>query len=297
MSARVLVTGASGMLGREVTRVLCNRGDQVIGLVRAGGISRCVFGLRTIEVDLADSLQDKLQKIGSVDAVIHLAQAPGWKSFPVGASDIADIAVHATVHLAEYACAVGARSFIYASSGGIYGPSKRPIKETAPLRPAAELGFYLSAKAAGDALVAHFASYLNVHRLRFFFIYGPHQRGEFLFPRLINSIENNKPIRIADHRGPKMNPIFVSDAAMAVLAALDSDKSLTINVAGPEVASLADIAKMLAKALNKTPIFEPTPDVPGDFAADISLMKKTIGAPKTYLKHGIAATCGVTDVV
>jgi len=286
MSRRIAVTGASGMLGQAVSRVLRDRGDQVICLVRAGAVSRCIEGVQTSVVDLSELSSTPLP-IGSVDALIHLAQASGWRSFPTGAGKIADVAVGATVRLAEYATLVGAKSFVYASSGGIYGSSADPVTERSPLQPGGELGFYLASKAAGDALVAYFSRYINIQRMRFFFIYGPGQRNDFLFPRLISSVGNGVPIRVAQERGPRINPIFVTDAAQAVVAALDLQESLTVNVAGPEVVSLRDIASMIATHLGRAAVFEFEPGVPSDLVADIALMTEKIGAPVVGLEQGI----------
>jgi nucleoside-diphosphate-sugar epimerase len=134
---------------------------------------------------------------------------------------VAGVAIAATAHLAEAAVSAGAKTFVYASSGGIYGPSERPIRESDPIRPAAELGFYLAAKAAAEQLLGYFSPHLTVHILRPFFVYGPGQGETFLLPRLIRSVRTGTPIRVDGGRGTILNPVYCEDAAAIFAATLD----------------------------------------------------------------------------
>ncbi len=284
---RILVTGALGLLGRALVSRLTAAGDDVIALVRPNSLGLLPVSVQGVEIDLRSFQPDALAGLGKLDGVIHLAQSAGWHDFPAAAAATTAVNVAATIALAEAATAAGATRFVYASSGGIYGPSSEPIIETAPLKPSADLGFYLSSKIAAESLLAFFTSRLLVQILRPFFIYGPGQKESFLIPRLVQSVGAGKPIKVAGGRGPQLNPIWVDDAAAAFESALDLTKSVTVNVAGPQVVSLRQIADCLGLYARRQPVFEETGDPPADYVADTSLMAMTVGTPNMLPQAGL----------
>lgn len=294
MSRTIVMTGATGFLGREVATRLIQQGDEVVALAR--DTEALPPTVRGITADLTQDFSLSLREIGRADAIVHLAQAGGWHHFPSNAGNIAAVALTATARLAEFAARAGARSFLFASSGGTYGPQPEPIPETAPFRPAAQLGFYLATKASGESLLDYFHDYFALQILRFFFIYGPGQAPAFLVPRLVSSVRSGIPIKVAAGRGTRMNPIFISDAAQAVVAALKQEKSLTANVAGPEPTTIREIAGLIGTMLGQQPIFEDQNVPPDDYIADISLMRELLGAPQVGIERGLATTIGFTEV-
>jgi UDP-glucose 4-epimerase len=288
---RVLVTGAMGLIGRAVVRRLTDRGDAVIAVARPRGVARLPGRVATVEVDLARPEVTELATLGPFDAVIHLAQAAGWHDFPRNAGQVAAVSLTATAYLAELAVSVGAKVFVLASSGGIYGPSPIPILETAPIRPAQELGFYLAAKAAAEQLLGFFSPQLTVHILRPFFVYGPSQVQSFLVPRLIHSVRYGTPIRVNGGRGARVNPIHVDDAANAFVAALDLSTPLVANIAGPNIVNVREIADLAAMHLGKSARFQIIDSQPDDFVADTTVMSARLG------KAAIEFGAGLCDLL
>lgn len=289
MTRRVVVTGATGLLGREVVRQLVMRGNEVLAIVRPGGAGRVLPGIAVAEIDLSLASAASFADLGRYDAVIHLAQAPGWHDFPRNAGAIAAVTLTATACLAEAAVVAGAKTFVLASSGGIYGPAAAPIREDAPIKPAAELGFYLSAKAQSERLLSYFSEALTTQILRPFFIYGAGQSEAFLISRLVRSLHDGRAIRVDRGRGPYLNPIYVSDAAQAFISAAEAAGPLTVNIAGPQTLSLRAIAEEAANQIGRSAIFDETTNTPSDYVADIDLMHRTVGAPKVAFASGLQA--------
>lgn len=285
---RVVVTGATGLVGRSVTRLLRARGDEVVAVIRPGSASPLPPGAATVEIDLAERPEEALAALGAFDAVIHLAQAPGWHAFPQRAGAAARVNVAGGAVVAEAAVAAGARCMVMASSGGVYGPSPAPITEDAAVRPAGDIGFYLAAKVAAEALLSHFSPHLVVHVLRPFFVYGPGQAPSFLIPRLIRSVRGGAPIRIDGGTGPSMNPIWVDDAAAAFVAALDLPTAATVNIAGPDIVTVRRIAELAAERLGRAARFEETPRPPDNYVADTALMTHKLGAAATPFPKGLS---------
>ena len=133
---RVLVTGATGFLGRHVLPVLAER-HKVVAMAR-----RPVEGFETVVADLTD----EFELPAGLDAVVHLAQSRRYREWPEGAADMYAVNVHATFRLLARA---GAGRFVYASTGGIYAPSPAPLREDDPVAPS---GFYPRSKLAAEVL-------------------------------------------------------------------------------------------------------------------------------------------------
>ncbi|WLA86087.1 NAD-dependent epimerase/dehydratase family protein [Bradyrhizobium elkanii] len=284
----VLLTGATGFVGSRLLSLLQGKGACVTALIRPGAQLSRSSNVRIVEADLSGNFSSDLQQVGRIDAIIHLAQAGGWKEFPRQTGAIAAVSIAAAARLAEYGVGHGARQFVLASSGGIYGPSAHALNEDAPIRPTNELGFYLQAKVSAETLLRCFEPHLVVSRLRYFFVYGPGQSGEFLIARIRGAIARGEPIRLAESCGPRLNPIFLDDAAQATIAALELKESHAINVAGPEVASLQEIAEMIASASNHRLTIETVDKRPEHYVGAIDRMVQLLGPPATGLRDGLS---------
>lgn len=285
----VVVTGAGGLIGRSVVRQLIQRGDRVTAILRSGSASTTADIRGSLRIDLTTDPRTVVAGIGPFDAVIHLAQAPGWHHFPDQAGAISAVTVTAPAYLAEAAIRCGARCFVLASSGGIYGPSPEPVQESASFKPPAELGFYLTAKIASEKMMRSFMPHLAVHILRPFFVYGPGQKPPFLVPRLLQAVLSGSPIRVDQGRGSRLNPVYVEDAAAAFVAALDFPDPVTINVAGTEVVTVKGIAETLGRLVGREPILEDTGTTPNDYIADITTMTALVQRRQRTMAAGLAS--------
>ncbi|AWB08081.1 hypothetical protein A6A40_23875 (plasmid) [Azospirillum humicireducens] len=288
MQKHVVLTGVTGLIGRHLLPLLQEHSYNVTALVRAGKEDTYLLppSVRPVEADLRGDFTSVLRNIEPADVVIHLAQHPGFHAFPDQAANVFSVSLNAAIHLAEFAKYSGAR-FLYASSGGVCGPSPEPVREDYPLRPQKELGFYLSTKMAAENLLGFFRQDMQVSILRFFFVYGPGQGNQFLFPRLITSISEGKPITLANGCGPRLNPIHASDAAKAVMAAVISMPEI-LHIAGPEVKTLKSICEILGDLLKRSPVFIDKPPPALDYIADTALMERLCGQA-TGLRAGLTA--------
>ena len=119
---RIVVTGGAGLVGRAVVRLLRERGDTVVALVR--DLRRAAFlaelGAELIQSDLADvaTLADILR---GTDALIHAAGSyrVGIPKSERGA--MWDANVGTTTRLLDAAEAAGTPRIVYVSTGNVYG--------------------------------------------------------------------------------------------------------------------------------------------------------------------------------
>ena len=79
----------------------------------------------------------------------------------------------------------------------------------------------------------------------------------------------------------------MTNATRAIVKALDIKDSITLNIAGPDVFSLRQIAEMAGECLGKTPVFEFQDTEPKNLIANIDGMKTILAAPTISLREGI----------
>lgn len=290
----ILVTGASGLLGEAVCRALSGGDEEVIRVLSPAARDRCARP-SSLVVDLARVGLGDAGLPASIDAVIHLAQSRRFRDFPAGAMDVFGVNVQATVHLLDYAVRAGAKHFIYASSGGLYRRDEVPLKESAPLEPMGELGFYLASKVAAETLAQAYSPLLNVVILRPFFIYGPGQRREMLLPRVFDDVQAGRPIRIQGEHGLSINPVHVEDAAASVVRSLSLREGGIINLAGPDALTLREIGTMFGESLGVSPRFETTDGPEPALLGSTDLMSKVLHVPGKRLCNSIEDIAGGMD--
>jgi nucleoside-diphosphate-sugar epimerase len=137
--ARIFLAGASGVIGRSLTRMLLDARHEVTGTSRnADGVARLEsIGAHGVVVDALD--RDGLVaavRATAPEVVIHqltsLAGAAGGVTDEILAAN-ARLRKEGTANLVEAAAAVGARRVIAQSIAWLYGPGPEPHLEDEPL--------------------------------------------------------------------------------------------------------------------------------------------------------------------
>ncbi|MFQ4139207.1 NAD-dependent epimerase/dehydratase family protein [Nodosilinea sp. PGN35] len=286
MPSSLLLTGTTGLLGRHLVQHLTAAGAEIHGIVRSQPpFSTPQVTYHTVDLGTEWS-QDALPK--QVDTVIHLAQSDHFRNFPEKAPDIFQVNIASTARLLDYARKSGVKTFIYASSGGVYSNSHRPLHENSPIIPLGQLSYYLGSKLCGEVLVQSYAAYFQVIVLRFFFMYGPGQKRSMLIPRLMDSVKQGRPIMLEGPEGLHLNPVHVEDAAAATAAALATSESATFNIAGPDILSLRQITEAIGEFLKTPPCFDIVDREPHDLIGDNTAMKTALVAPTRHLSDSLA---------
>lgn len=281
---RVLVSGANGLLGRHVVERLAQSND-ILALVHSMP-PEPIPKVRYLAIDFSEKW-DVATLPERVDAIVHLSQSAHFRDVPARALEVFQVNIASTARLLDYAWRTGAERFVYASSGGIYSGGTRTFRETSPVTQPDTLGYYLGSKVSCEALASSYARFMNIMILRFFFIYGKGQNRSMLIPRLIDNVRSERPIQIQGDSGLKLNPIHVSDASAAVVAALSCENCGIYNVAGPEVLSLRELCMEIEQLVGKKAAFETMPGTPTDVVGDISMMSTHLHKPMVRLRDGL----------
>jgi len=286
----ILVTGADGLIGRAAIA----RSDpacRIYALVKEQRERPLPAHSVALVHDLRRREDPPLSE--APETVIHLAQSARFRDFPDGADDVFEVNVGSTQRLLDWACRRNVKRFIYASSGGVYGRGKQPFREDAPLGAAASIGHYLASKQCGELIAQAYAGRMIVIVLRLFFVYGPAQNPTMLIPRLIGDVAHGRPISLQGPDGIRINPTYVTDAVDAIWSAAALPMSVTINIAGPQVRTIREIAGIASEHVGRHPQFSAQPgDGAGDLVASIDKMTDLLGGPKVAVSDGIRRMIG-----
>jgi UDP-glucose 4-epimerase len=290
MKKKCLLTGATGLIGSHLIENQLEEYD-VYALVRNSkntNLSRN-GSIQLIECDLSSkNFIDLLPK--NMDIVIHLAQSPHYREFPEQAMDVFSVNSMACLKLLDYARRVGAKKFLLASSGTVYGEGQCKFfsEDEKIVIPNKSLGFYHTSKLCAELLAENYTQYMTIIILRFFFVFGPGQKKSMLIPRLVESVMNEKPIFLQGVDGISINPIYVSDAIRSIGQAMKLQESHKINVAGSEVLTLRGIGELIGGLLGKKPVFEIDSGASGHpVIGNIDKLKRLLAIPEISFLQGI----------
>jgi nucleoside-diphosphate-sugar epimerase len=284
---RCVITGVTGLIGSSLVLELKPQWE-IFGISRR--TRENLFEsehVHHISLDLSTSWDIEVLP-SSVEAVIHLAQSEYFRDFPGRAIHVFQVNTASTVRMLAYAREAGARRFILASSGSVYGHGGEAFTEEMAICPRDDLGFYARTKFCGEALAEEYKAFFTLITARFFFVYGPGQRDTMLIPRLIRAVGDGKPIPLDGKDGIRINPTYVTDAVVAVGRSLELEGSHTINVAGPEVLSLREMGETIGKVLGRRPNFQIRSERrPHHLIGNIRKMTDLLGGAKVGFEEGV----------
>lgn len=270
----ILVTGASGFIGRNLVSLLANSSqrDTVFAVARRVP-QNASSNVQWITADLGTEDWTKYLPDFDIDVVIHLAQSNHYREFPNQARDIFNVNVRATVELAEWAFKHNAKRFVFTSTGNVYGFKDKVHSEDDSCDPD---GMYGASKLSAEILLKPFSQYMEVLVLRLFGVYGPRQTNAML-PNLIESFLVGSEITLAGNIGVKFNPIYVDDCTAIITRLIETpmDSQFNVlNVGGSEVIDIGKIARFLEKMGGKQATVRVTSDCPKQLVGSIEKLNK-----------------------
>lgn len=251
---KVLVTGASGYVGRAILRDLEAAGHEAVAAVRdPAGLPPC-WRDRSVTVGDLGSRTDWSSALAGVEAIIHLSSP----SAPGGLSDAAldGSIVDGTRRLAEAAMSTGARRFVFMSSVKAAAETTpiAGIDETAPPAPGDSYG---RAKLAAERVLAD--TELEVVILRPPPVYGPGSGGNLR--RIIDFLRRAPAVLPLGISGNRRSFLHRDNLAAATLACLERPEAAgrTFYATDGDALSTGALARRILDALGRRALLLPVP--------------------------------------
>lgn len=261
---RILITGASGFIGRHLTRSAVERGHEVIATylsaTELGARDLPREGVRWERLDMQDAGGvGRVVRDAQAEAVFHLAAQAYAKRAWADPGDTFRTNVLGTISLYEALRTTRPSSgVLIAASGAAYGvPPRLPISEDFPLNPTNPYGV---SKACQDMLSLQYSLNfdLRILRARLFGTTGPGKTGDAMndFARQVARIERTgKPGCVRVGNLDSLRDISdVRDAIRGLWRIFErGDPIQPVNVAAGRSYSIREIATTLVR-LARVPI-------------------------------------------
>jgi dTDP-4-dehydrorhamnose reductase len=254
---RLLVTGATGLLGRELLRIAEKQAieHEVVPAYH----SRRVPGGVQLDVRRRDQVQDVIRSVRP-DGIIHTAyKQDDWATTALGAVNVA--------------LAADTARLVFVSSDAVFGPRKTAYDEherPCPITP------YGAAKAAAETTIQAIAPSAVIARTSI--IVGSDGRSEE--EQRVRRLSAGEPG--AFYTGNIRCPVHVADLASALLELLTSDVIGIAHVAGPQALSRHELGRLIAVRDDLNP--DALPSIPGE-PSDIQLdSRQTQSVLKTRIR-------------
>jgi len=299
---RCVVTGAAGFIGSHLSELLLSQGDEVVGIdsfteyydteVKERNLRNALDHERfTLRRD--DLLQAPLAEVfEGADVIFHLAGQPGVR--PSWGSDFSTYVsrnVLATQAVLEAARDLPLTKLVYASSSSVYGDAEAfPTAETLRPQPVSPYGV---TKLAAEHLCELYRKGFGVPTasLRLFTVYGPRQRPDMAFSRLVAAGLSGEVFELYGDGGQTRDFTYVGDVVQAMRAAALSGFTGVANIGGGSRTSMNDVLELVTE-LAGAPDVRRLPVVRGDVrdtAADTRTAFEGFGyVPEVQLREGLA---------
>ena len=234
MVKSILVTGATGFLGRHVVRNLLWRGFKVEAKSRADG-------------DVCDA--ETWKKFPATDCVIHLA---GSTFVPDSWDDPSKFLQNNTLgtSLALDFCRNHKAKFVFFSTYMYSREAVMPVSEDSKLRPSNP---YSLSKFFGENLCKFYSEHFGVKAVIFrpFNVYGLGQSEKFLIPSIIWQARLSDVIEVQDTK-PSRDYVYVEDLLAALNCAITTDIKLeVVNIGTGRSYSVLELIETLGIVSNR----------------------------------------------
>lgn len=291
----ILITGAAGFIGSNLSLRLLQNGHKVVGLDNLSyGLRENIPGdVNFYQMDVREKGLYKLFK--NVDAVFHLAAKNCISDCQNDPVETADINIHGTINVFEAASKAGVKKIIYAESSALYEES---LNFPTPEWDEAPKSFYAISKFAAKyfAKAYHQFKGLNLTALRYFCVYGPAQDYRRTIPPVMSAFI----IRLLKGEAPtiygtgekRRDFIYIDDVNDFHMLCLTNSliDNRVFNLGSGINYSINEIYQIISDLLGISITPKRMPDLAGEAIitlADIAEAKKLGWTPKTNIHQGL----------
>ena len=296
---KVLVTGAAGFIGSNLTDFLLNKGFKVYGLDNflTGNKENINHLANNSDFEFIESDVTKFINIkDKLDFVLHFASPASpidYLNLPIQTLKANAIGGHNALGIAKKNKA----KFLLASTSEVYGdPLVHPQNEAyyGNVNPIGPRSIYDEAKRFIESMTIAYHKYhsLNVSIVRIFNTYGPRMRindGRVL-PNFIYQASNNLDVTINGDGNQTRSFCYIDDLILGIYSLLKINYAYPINLGNDDEVTINEVAKILIKLTKSKSkiVYKNLPDDdPIKRKPDLSLAKQKLNwAPKVTKEEG-----------
>jgi UDP-glucuronate 4-epimerase len=301
---RALITGVAGFIGSHLAVELLEQGWLVTGVdtrspasdpVAAENLAELLRDgrFKFIQTDVVGA--DLAILLEGVGVVFHLAALPGVRgSWGDRFADYLTCNVLGTQRLLEACAMAEVPRLVFASSSSVYGTTDgTPSRESDPQVPLSPYGV---SKLAAERLCLAYANrpgaVTSVVALRYFTVYGPRQRPDMAFSRIMRAALSGHALSLYGTGEQRRDFTYISDAVNATIAAATVDvQAQAVNVGSGSTVTLTDVLESVAiHAGASVPVLRCVAQ-PGDVdatSADLTKARPLLGyEPRVRLAEGL----------
>ena len=288
---RVLVTGGAGFIGSNLVEALVGRGDDVTVLDNFStgtieNLEKVRDRVKTLQGACTELLKLKLQP----ELIFHLgipSSSPMYRENPLLVGE----AISGFMNVMELAKRNRAK-VVYASSSSMYRGCPKPNRENMQTEP---FDYYTEARLAIERLarVYHQLHGVSSAGMRFFSVYGPHERAKGKYANVITQMILNDEFTIYGDGSQTRDFTHVDDVVRALVLASGKSGAFVFNVGTGRETSFNEVAKLIQKVKPLKIKYLPNPieNYVEQTQADISLVKHELSwTPTVKLEDGIRRT-------
>ncbi len=294
--SRVLVTGASGFLGRHVVESLVRRGYEVHSISRLDPAPGNSIGVRWHRANLFDrNRASELLRQVRPDGLMHLAWVTEHRTYWTTPENLDWTA--ATIDLLRAFRAEGGKRVVIAGTSAEYDWSSGNLLDEGHslLRPSS---LYGHCKNALREIVEAWApaAALSWAWGRIFNIFGPGENPERLVPRVVQTLVERKELALDDCSDVR-DFLGVAEAGDAFAALYASDVSGAINIASGVPVSVRQLVEHIAGELGREDLVTfntasaPGAPSPAVVASVIRLREELGWVPAKNLDESVRSAC------
>ena len=287
---KILVTGCSGQIGKNLIPKLIELGSDVYGLDLKKPQNNKSYQFLLADLTDSKSLLPHSKILSEIDLVIHLAsKIDNTQNVATDSKKNIEVNIQGTINLIEFLTNV--EHIFYASSYMVYGDSYCDlINEKHNTNPS---NIYGSSKLTTEKFLQVLANKKKflLTIFRFMGIFGPDTpiSGRAI-PTFIDLILSNKsPILMGDGKN-RRNHIYLDDAIHAIINSLKFSTGGIFNIGGKESPNNLELISIINEITNKKiePIYKNLESKELDFILDNSLaIKKIHYNPTIGIKNGL----------
>ncbi|MDR8390234.1 NAD(P)-dependent oxidoreductase [Aliifodinibius sp. S!AR15-10] len=290
---KVLVTGATGFIGRQAIPLLKSHGLDVHAITSKNSKEGLRDDISWHLVDIFDS--EKIAELCRQVRPTHLLHLAWHNNLKDRFTSPINIRwVEASYHLVREFTQNEGKKIVIAGSCQEY--DWRYGYCTEQFTPTDSFLIYGKCKILLNELIDEYAQENGIHYAngRIFFLYGPHQDKTRLIPYVIKSLLMDEKAKLSECTQIR-DYLHVADVANALVELLLNDVTGSVNIASGQPTSLHEVVDIIGKSLNKMELIEygaidSKNDFPVVFGNTSRLQNELGWVPKYSLEEGIEDT-------